>query len=257
MSKDITSTVAGWDFEVDSVNVRIVSGDDSRDKIQMRIDLGLMQMEMDGRPDATRPNGFESLLDWYSDRVDKNEFEHLAAEDCAELMREGLQYYHRYLAAFHLQRYDIVARDADRNLRLFAFVVKHAKRQRDKAEFDRFRPYVLMMKTRALGLQAMAKDDHTTALEAIDEGIGGIRSFLEEYGQTENEIECMELVFLLRWRREIEDERPVGPLERLEHQLKRAIALEDYEEAARVRDQLRRLRGDEVSLHGPQAPQVL
>ena len=41
-------------------------------------------------------------------------------------MREGVQYYHRYLAAFHLQRYDLVARDTARNLRLFAFVVKHA-----------------------------------------------------------------------------------------------------------------------------------
>ena len=47
-------------------------------------------------------------------------------------MREGLQYYHRYLSAFHLERYDLVARDTARNLRLFAFVVKHAARQRDK-----------------------------------------------------------------------------------------------------------------------------
>ena len=41
-------------------------------------------------------------------------------------MREGVQYYHRYLAAFHLQRYDLVVRDTERNLRLFAFVVRHA-----------------------------------------------------------------------------------------------------------------------------------
>ena len=31
----------------------------------MRIDLGLIQMELAGRPDGQRPDGFESLLDCY------------------------------------------------------------------------------------------------------------------------------------------------------------------------------------------------
>ncbi len=71
-------------------------------------------------------------------------------------MREGLQYYHRYLSAFHLERFDLVARDTARNLRLFAFVVKHAARQRDRIEFDRYRPYVEMMHCRAQGLRGPA-----------------------------------------------------------------------------------------------------
>jgi len=70
------------------------------------------------------------------------------AEDMA-LMREGLQYYHRYLAAFHRQRHDLVVRDTERNRRLFAFVVRHATRQRDKLQFDQYRPYVTMMHARA------------------------------------------------------------------------------------------------------------
>ena len=52
-------------------------------------------------------------------------------------MREGLQYYHRYLAAFHLERYDLVARDTERNLRLFAFV---GQARRPPARQDRVRP---------------------------------------------------------------------------------------------------------------------
>ena len=51
-----------------------------------------------------------------------------------------------------------------------------------------------------------------------------------------------ELGFLLGWRREVEQDRPIGPLERLEQQLELAVALEDYEEAARLRDQIRQLR---------------
>ena len=139
-------------------------------------------------------------------------------------MREGLQYYHRYLAAFHLQRYDLVGRDTERNLRLFAFVVRHATRQRDKVEFDQYRPYVTMMHTRALALQALNGNDHRAALALIDDGIEAIRSFLRDYDQADREAECAELGFLLRWRREVERDRPTGPVERLEQQLALAVA---------------------------------
>ncbi len=251
MSKDITAILSGWDYEADELQVRIVAGDDGRDKVQMRADLGLLQMEMNGRPDGSRPEGFESLLDLLESKALEaeatgGEFA-LESKACQALMREGFQYYHRYLAAFHLQRYDLVARDTERNLRLFAFVVRHAARQRDKIEFDRYRPYVTMMRSRARAHQAIAVNDHAKALVAIDEGISDIRQFLRDYDQGENEVECMELGFLIRWRREVETERPIGPVERLEQQLALAVALEEYEEAARLRDQLQRLTGSALS----------
>lgn len=257
MSKDITTILSGWDYEADELQVRIVAGEDGRDKVQMRIDLGLIQMELAGRPDGTRPEGYESLLDFQEVRAREAEAAGaefaLESKACLALMREGFQYYHRYLAAFHLQRYDLVARDTERNLRLFAFVVRHATRQRDKMQFDQYRPYVTMMRSRALAHQALTLNDHTTALAAIDDGIGDIRQFLRDYEQTDSEGECMELGFLLRWRREVESERPVGPVERLEQQLALAVALEEYEEAARLRDQLQRLKGAAL-VSKPHAP---
>ncbi len=212
----------------------------------MRIDLGVMQMEISGRPDGERPHGRESMLEHYEAAheaaVAAGESFALGPEDCAILMREGLQYYHRYLSAFHLQRFDLVARDTERNLRLFAFVVKHAVRQRDRIEFDRYRPYVLMMHHRARASDALARGEHRSALESIDRGIEAIRRFLADYGQEDREGECAELQFLLQWRKELERDRPIGPLERLEQQLDVSVKLENYEEAARIRDQIRRLR---------------
>ena len=246
MSKDIHSILDGWDYDQNDLQVRIVAGDDGRDKIQMRIDMGVIQMELSGRPDGTRPDGFESLLDALETRSRTSESAaepfSLDGKSCQLLMREGFQYYQRYLSAFHLQRYDLVVRDTERNLRLFAFVVASAIRQRDKLQFDRYRPYVTMMRSRALGHQALAKNDYQAALIAIDEGIEGVRKFLRDYEETENALECMELAYLLRWRKEVESERPVCVLERLETQLARAVALEDYEEAARIRDQIQRLK---------------
>ena len=82
-------------------------------------------MEMDGRPDGQRPDGFPALLDSYEAKArDALAIGRTLLVDAptiaALLMREGLQYYHRYLSAFHLERYDLVERDTERNLRLFS-----------------------------------------------------------------------------------------------------------------------------------------
>jgi hypothetical protein len=246
LSKDITLILSGWDHEPEEFQVRIVAGLDGRDKLQRRLDLGLIQMELSGRPDGERPFGYESLLEYHEALALKSkapdDYE-LDSDACGELMREGVQYYHRYLAAYHLRRYDLVARDTTRNLRLFAFAVRHAVDRRDKVQFDQYRPYVTMMKARALGAEAMDRGDHAASLRFLDEGIEAIRGFLREYDQEEDQIQCRELSKLLRIRREVEQSRPVGPAERLEQQLELAVTLEKYEEAARIRDQIARLRG--------------
>jgi hypothetical protein len=253
MSQDIRPILSDWDFEPDRVQVRIISGDDGSERIQMRIDLGLLQMEINGRPDGDRPEGFESLLDLLEARAKEaaasGQRFALEADDCALLMREGIQYYHRYVSAFHLEHYDLTARDTARNLRLFAFVAQHATRQRDKLEFDQYRPYVQLMHTRARAAQALRQDDHRGAIGLIDDGIKAIRRFLAEYHQEDREAECSELQFLLQWRREVEGQRPLGPIERLEQQLEVSVTLEDYEEAARIRDQIRRLRASTTREH--------
>jgi len=247
LSNDITAVLAAWEHDPDEVQVRIVTGDDGRDKLQMRVELGILQMELIGRPDGTRPDGYESLLDAHQHRAAaeeaRGETYTLDSGACAALLHEGTQFYQRYHAAFHIQRYDLVVRDTERNLRMFAFVRRHAQRQRDKVQIDQYRPYVLMMRARAAGHMALATNDYEAALAAVDEGITAIRVFLREYNQADSEAECRELGALLRFRREVEGERPVGPVERLEQQLALAVEMEDYEEAVRLRDQLRRLRG--------------
>jgi len=246
LSQDIQPLLDGWEFEPDQLQVRVIISDDGKEKIQMRIDLGVVQMELSGRPDGKRPEGHESLLELYEARAkhatDAGTSLSLSSGDCAQLMREGLQYYHRYLSAFHLERYDLVARDTERNLRLFRFVSRHAARQRDKLEFDRYRPYVQMMHSRAMASQSLKDGDHLAALALIDDGIKAIRRFLRDYQQEERETECSELRFLVRWRREVERQRPIDLLEKLEQQLELSVVLEDYEEAARLRDQIRRLQ---------------
>ena len=246
MSKDISLILAGWDHDPDDFQVRIVTGLDGRDKLQMRLDLGLLQMELDGRPDGKKPFGADSLLDYHEAQAENLGHDarnySLEPSDCEELMREGIQFYHRYVALFHLGRFDLVARDTARNLRLFRFVRSHATRDRDKLAFDQYRPYVTMMNARALAHQAIDRGDHRPAIQCIDEAINSIKEFFHEYDQTDQLNSSQELLLLRELRREIDRERRSDPVERLDDQLHHAIAREDYEEAARIRDQIRRLR---------------
>ena len=125
MSKDLAVLLQGWDYNPSEVTVRRVLGADGREKIQMRLDLGVLQMETQGRPDGKRPHGFESLLEFHIDRQERAEdaleWEEwgLDAEECGELKQEAMQYYYRYLSLFHLGDYWNVIRDTERNVRFF------------------------------------------------------------------------------------------------------------------------------------------
>lgn len=261
MSQDISKVLDGWDFDPHELNVRIVKGEDQQEKIQMRIDLGLLQMAMQGRPDGAQPHGCESALEYFVHEAEEyGEGYSLAPEALEELFREGLQFYHRYLCLFHLGNYDLVVRDTDRNLRMFDFVVQHSKKRRDLWRFDQYRPYVLMMNTRAHAMIALEKRDFTDAIHRIEHGCDQICEFLRHYGRSQEE--CFELDFLQRWVEELrvsgstedpekEAARRTMPrddpssrnvnsdLGELRAQLQQAIEREQYEQAALLRDRIK------------------
>lgn len=253
MSKDISKTLEGWDFDPEQISVRIVKGDDGSDKIQLRLDLGLLQMEFDGRPDGRRIHGCASWLDYLQKQQRTHDERHpdgppfyLETDDCQQLLREGVQYYHRYVSFWHLQRFELCARDTNRNLKLFAFVREHARHTKDKLQFDQYRPYVTMMHARAVATPLLGLRDYQAALGAIDAAIDGIRGFLKEYEQQQNEENCSELVYLLKWREEVVNqqddrnaERPYNPMDRLQEDLDTAVREERFEDAAKLRDAIR------------------
>ena len=258
MSKDIAHALSGWQFDPERMNVRIVRGDDGLDKIQVRLDLGLLQMDFHGRPDGERVGEFESWLDHYQARQREHDLANpdgppllLESEDCLRLLREGVQYYHRYLSFWNLQRYELCARDTTRNLRLFAFVREYARNDRDKMQFDQWRPYVTMMHARAVATPLFELRDLPAAIGAIEAGIEGIRQFLIDYDQLHRAEDCGELQQLIQWREEIVARQAGVPklgtsvrsVETLRTELDLAIAEERFEDAAKLRDEIRRMSG--------------
>lgn len=265
MSQDISKVLNGWDFDPHELNVRVIKGEDQQDKIQMRIDLGLLQMCINGRPDGQRPRGYESALDYFRQEAQEyGEGYALSSEALDELFREGLQYYHRYLCLFHLGYYELVVRDTERNIGMFEFVLKNSKKRRDQWRFDQYRPYVLMMNTRAKAMIALEAQQPAQAVCEIDNGCQRITDFLTHYGRTEDE--CFELDFLRRWGDELRQsgrttdpekdvaqrvekpkaERPKRPrreneITTLRTQLAQAVEREEYERAAVIRDRIKQI----------------
>ena len=122
LPKDITSILKGWDYEAGTINVRKVPGSDGQPKLQMRLDLGLLQMELSGRPDGRHPHGCESLLDYFEGQLADHKRRHgteigfqLTANQCELLREEAVQYYQRYLSLFVLEEFPGVVRDTARD----------------------------------------------------------------------------------------------------------------------------------------------
>ena len=64
MNFDISPLLNEWEYQPGQIGVRQFKGKDGIQKIQLRVDLGILQMNAHGRPDGKTPNGHESLLEY-------------------------------------------------------------------------------------------------------------------------------------------------------------------------------------------------
>ena len=242
MSFDLSDLLRDWPYEPGQLQVRKIVGSDGREKLQLRRDMGVLQMEMAGRPDGRAPHGVESEMEFQSERAEQagKDFE-LSEDDVGELQAEGVQYYHRYLALFQLGDWQSVIRDTKRNLDMFTFVAKYAPDDDASWSVQQFRPYVLMMNTRAKANLAIEKDDMDAAIALVEKGISKIEKFVKDHNR-EGETDTSEIKSLAEWLGELRRLKPLTPVEKLNRELERAVEDEKYERAAELRDALKALQ---------------
>jgi len=246
MSLDLNTILKDWPHENGNIKVRKITGLDGREKLQLRVDLGVLQMEMNGRPDGQRPHKCESLLEYHQKRAaragEKGQPYELTPEQCGELQQEGIQYYHRYLSLFQINDFAGVVRDTQRNLDLFTFVAEHIDRDELSWSLQQFRPYVLMMNTRAKASILLGQGKFPEAVAEIERGRDAIVDFFQRSNFPELVSKSSEIAFLDEWLEEVKAKRPLSKLEIMQREMETAIAKELYERAAELRDAIKLLK---------------
>jgi len=250
MNFDISHLLDHWDYQPGQVVVRKFVGKDGQDKIQLRVDLGLLQMNAQGRPDGKRPFGHPTLFDYYLAKLQQHQHNsdseerafRLKAEDCARLQMEAFQYHHRYICLLQLEDFAGVLRDTTRNLKVFDFVEEYAEDEDLAWSLQQFRPQVLMIHTRAVATQYLQTEEFAAAIKEIEGGIEQLRSFYEDHSRHDLISASPEITGLQHWLEEVHRKRPLSKREQLEQDLHDAVKREDYEKAAKVRDALKKLK---------------
>lgn len=242
MGQDIDSALLGWDFKPAVVQARLIDAEDGRQVLQMRVDLGILQMELAGRPDGTRPHGCDSYYEYLkqqaaqSRRAERN-FK-LSEEQCVDADREFLQYYHRRICWLALRNYDRAIADADHNLAFMDFVKKHSPNEDYTLSHEQYRGFVLFHRTQAAAFLAIERNDPEGGVDEIRAGIERIREFFAEHG-LEDKLDEDAMVQQLR-KIEQQVREMHGIKSTLREQLDEAVAKEEYETAARLRDALKK-----------------
>lgn len=236
--QDIDQILKRWKFEPGEVSARLVRGGDGRELLQMRIDMGVLQLEVENRPDGARPGGAETYFDYLlALAVREGDSFVLDEEQCAEADREFVQFYQRRICWLALREFGRAVRDADHSLALMDFVRNCSPSEEWTASHEQYRPFILFHRTQAEALAALEDAGPEAAVEAVNAGSARLKDCFVEAGAEDDDLEEDELVARLDELREsVREHYHLGRT--LNEQLADAIAAEEFEKAARLRDEI-------------------
>ena len=228
-----------WPYEPGDVRVRKVRGADGRELLQMRIDLGLLQLEVEGRPDGYQPEGFPTYYDYLVSLAfhEGEEFD-LDEERCSEVDREFVQFYHRRICWLALRQFHPAVKDADHTLGLMDFSSAHAPDPDWALSHEQYRPFVLFHRTQAAALAAVEEGDGEQAVTEIDAGLERLRELFDDLDEEEDFDEDELAQRLIELKESLREHFKIGPT--LDERLAQAVASEQYELAAKLRDEIDR-----------------
>lgn len=237
----IDEVLQKWPYDPHAVSVRMIQGCDRRDVIQMRVEMGVLQLETTGRPDGERPLGEETYLDYLiGQTISQGDSFVLSDDQCAQADREFVQFYHRRVCWLALRQYGRAVEDADHTLGLMDLCRRHAADPQWTLSHEQYRPFVLFHRAQAAALAELEQSGAEAAMQKINDGIERLRAVYAEQEVAAEEAEEEggdELTSrLVELRESLRKEFQIGRT--LQEQLDDAVAAEQYELAAQLRDEL-------------------
>jgi len=241
-SHDLDSIFREWPFKPGVISARLIKAADGREVLQMRIEMGLLQMEVAGRPDGEKPNGANTYLEWLNAQAaEQGGAFVLTAAQCAEIDHEFLQFYHRRICCLALRQFARAVADADHTLALMDFVAAYSPEPQWTTSHEQYRPFVVFHRAQAAAMVAIQESGPEVAIEEINHGLEQMRALFVTL-EAEEQFDQDELVGqLVEMKESLRQEHRLGRT--LAEQLADAVAAEEFERAARLRDELAKRRG--------------
>lgn len=251
MRRDLDDVIQGWPYDPEpgEVLAREIRARDGRTVLQVRIELGVLQLEVGGRPDGLRPHGFLTYLDYLRHSAASRGMAPglkaitswvMSEPQRDETDREFIQFYHRRVAWLGLRRYDKAILDADHTLALMDFVRRHGGDADYISSHEQFRGLVLFHRTQAATALALERRKPEEAIDLLREGVERLSDHQRAWWNDHDADESPNPT-LIEQLRGLENEiRKNFSVEKtLREQLDEAVASEDYEAAAQLRDRIR------------------
>src|SRR5205807_535380 len=157
--------------------------------IQMRVDLGVLQLETNGRPDGSQPHGHDTYYEYLQEQArmgarGKHGFA-LSEEQCQEADREFVQFYHRRICWLALRNYTRAIQDAEHTLAFMDFVKKHSPSEDYTQAHEQYRGFVLFQRTQAAAALQVEQNKPEGAVDEVRAGLEQIREFFAAYEMEE------------------------------------------------------------------------
>ena len=250
--RDIDPLLQKWEFRPGEVNARLVKARDGREVLQMRVDMGVLQMETSHRPDGARPNGAETYYDYLvGEAIREGGSFRLSREQCAEADREFVQFYHRRICWLALREYSRAVKDADHSLAFMDFVREHSPDDEWTLSHEQYRPFVLFHRVQAAALALLEDQGPEAAIVEINHGLDRFRDLFERYDAADQYADDELVKRLEEMRESVRQRYDVGRT--LDEQLADAVHAENYELAAKLRDRLQKAKAAPAAAPGETA----
>ncbi len=236
-AQHLDQLLADWQFSAGQILVRQIQGADGRELLQMRVDMGIIQMEVSGRPDGASFEGSDTYYDYLASlSFAEGETLQFDEERCIQIDREFYQFYHRRICWLTLKKYAEAAKDAQHTLSLMDFSAAYSPDPEWTLLHEQYRPFVMFHKIQALALIELEETNPEGALQAIGQGLENLQKVFEKHDAADHYDEDTFVIKLREMRDSVKEHYELG--QTLTEQLADAIAAEQYEIAAELRDRI-------------------
>ncbi len=241
MSQDISNILNEWEYE-EGKNIRIIHTDSGRDVIQVRETMGISQCELDGRPDGKNIPCFSTFLELILSREKKEKCSfYLSCEDIKNLESENKLFYYRYLLCFQINDYARVVRDTEHNLAICRIIDLYCDSKDVRTNVLQYKPFLVKMNAISRAMISLQKNIKILAKQILESAVITLRSMPEINSSVFILEKSRSIDYLESAIKHLDAEKKCFTVDVLLRELDSAVALENYEKAAELRDKIKEL----------------